>query len=554
MTHETASEPSPPSGAKRQDGEPDEKLFRVPDWLPQKWQSMVDTITALADVPVGLVMRVVGDDIEVLVSSQTVGNPYKPGEAMRLPGSGLYCEDVIRRKEVLIVANALLEERWCKNPDVGLGMISYLGVPIRWPDDRPFGTLCILDRVERQHFELYEKLLALFRDIIEHHLSLIYSDSQRELLFEADRAQQHEALRSSEQRFKLLVEHASEDFILHDNAGKILDTNQQACRNSGLTKDELRRTNITEVKIDWGDRWNPTIWSVTPHDETVTIETSYTLADGHVAAVEVRCSCQLVQGERLFLILIHDVSERQRAEEAVRVAAAELARASRLTMMGHLAGSIIHEVNQPLAAIVARSAACSRWLDQDPPRIDQARESVRLLSESAHHAAAIVSSLRSIAQKSTTHRTEIDLNEIVNDVLLLTRRECARAGSTCEADLTGESTMISGDAIQIKQVVLNLVMNALEAMKETKGRQRALKVISLRVGLEVAIVVEDTGPGLYGQSSDRLFEPMFTTKAQGMGMGLAVCHSIMQAHDATISAEDRSDRNGARFRLSFRAA
>lgn len=548
-------QPQPPSSAKSlpvASSSPGRENFNIPSWLPEKWQSIADTIAELANVPVGLVMRVVGDDIEVLVSSRTIGNPYKPGEAMRLPDSGLYCEHVIRSNEMLAVPNALADPHWKDNPDVDLGMISYLGVPVRWPDDRPFGTLCILDNQEHTYAEIFERLLKQFRDIIEHHLSLIYTDSLRELAIAADRKRHDELLQSSEQRFRLLVEHAADDFILHDSEGRILDANHQAARNAGMTKDELRSANILTLPIAFGDSWDAAVWNAAQPGAADTFEASYALASGQLASIEIRWSCQLMQGEKLFLILLRDVSERHRAEEAMRVAEAELARASRLTMMGQLAGSIVHEINQPLAAIATRAEACLRWLERGEPRIDQAKESARLLSQSARDASEIVSSLRSIAQRSNPVHTQVEINDVIREALLLTRRECSTSGVTRSTMLASEPLSVMGDPVQIKQVFLNLILNGLEAQREVADGRRGLAISSTRTNDgRILVTVEDYGTGLLGASSAQLFEPLFTTKSRGMGMGLAICQSILQAHGGKIWAEDRTPAPGARFSLSF---
>ena len=524
----------------------------IPDWLPEKWQSIVDTVAELANVPAGLVMRVDGDDIEVLVSSRTLGNPYKPGETMRLVDSGLYCEEVIKSQQTLAVPNALADEHWRANPDVELDMVSYLGMPIRWPDENAFGTICILDSRERSHSEVYEKLLGQFRDIIEHHLSLIYTDTQRVNAFDADRRRHDEALRSSEQRFRMLVEHAAEDFILHDAEGSILDVNEHACGTSGFTKEHLRQSSIGDLSLTLDGLWTANVWRAAQPGQTGTFDTIYKMANGETAHVEIRWSCQLLQGEKLFIILVRDVSERHRAEEAIRAAEAEVARASRLTMMGQLAGSIIHEINQPLAAIVTRAEACMRWLDRDEPRVEQARESVRLLARSAHDATEIVAGLRSIARKSVTIRAELDAHEVITEALQMTARECAKAGTTRTIELEAGPAAVIGDRTQIKQVALNLILNALEAMKEAGGRANQLAVRSARNAAGGLVVsFEDTGTGLMGKSPDRLFDPLFTTKVEGMGMGLAICWSIMQSHGGSITVQDRDDQSGVRFEITF---
>jgi GAF domain-containing protein len=148
--------------------------IRLPDSVLQKWQGIVDLIAELVGVPAGLVMRIVQDDIEVCVSSNTAGNPYKRGDKEHLLKSGLYCETVIRTKDRLLVPNALLDTDWKNNPDVRLNMISYLGFPILLPNGRPFGTICILDNKENRYSHTYERLILNLRDVIQGHLELLF--------------------------------------------------------------------------------------------------------------------------------------------------------------------------------------------------------------------------------------------------------------------------------------------------------------------------------------------------------------------------------------------
>jgi len=144
----------------------------VTDDVLKAWQSLVDTMAKAFDVPAGLIMRLSGDEIEVFVSSHTEGNPYRPGDREEFLGSGLYCETVIRSREVLLVPNARSDAEWRENPDVALGMISYLGMPIFLPDGSPFGTICVLDKKENAYSDLYIQLLTQFKDVAESHLGL----------------------------------------------------------------------------------------------------------------------------------------------------------------------------------------------------------------------------------------------------------------------------------------------------------------------------------------------------------------------------------------------
>lgn len=150
----------------------------VPKSQVDEWQSIVDLMARLIGVPAGLIMRVDGEDIEVFVSSATDGNPYTPGDREHLWGSGLYCETVISKDQRLLVPNALKDPDWDANPDIRLGMISYLGYPITYPDGRPFGTLCVLDAQENEYTEDHVQLLRRLRDLVQSHLALIYMNHQ----------------------------------------------------------------------------------------------------------------------------------------------------------------------------------------------------------------------------------------------------------------------------------------------------------------------------------------------------------------------------------------
>lgn len=149
-------------------------ILAVPDSILEKWQKMIDLMAKLVGVPAGRVMRIVGEDIEVLVSSRSHGNPYEPGAKKHLPGSGLYCETVLKTRSKLLVPNARFDENWKDNPDIKLNMISYLGFPILLPDGKTFGTICVLDAKENAYSEAYEQLLLHFRDIIQGHLQLLF--------------------------------------------------------------------------------------------------------------------------------------------------------------------------------------------------------------------------------------------------------------------------------------------------------------------------------------------------------------------------------------------
>jgi hypothetical protein len=149
----------------------------IPNWTLEKWQTIVDTMAELVSVPAGLIMRINGAHIGCLIASRTPGNPYHPGDSEHLCHSGLYCETVINSRNRLLVPNALTDPHWENNPDIKLNMISYLGFPLFWPDARPFGTICVLDCKSNSYSDTYKRLIEQFREVIEHHLALIYTES-----------------------------------------------------------------------------------------------------------------------------------------------------------------------------------------------------------------------------------------------------------------------------------------------------------------------------------------------------------------------------------------
>ena len=220
-------------------------------------------------------------------------------------------------------------------------------------------------------------------------------------------------------------------------------------------------------------------------------------------------------------------AERIRAEEAFQNAQADLARVARLTTMGELAPSIAHEVNQPLMAVVTDADTCSRWLAQDLPDLDEAREVAERTVNAGHRAADIIRTIRALARKSTPEMTQFDINSAITDVLTLTRAELQRHDILLETDFSAGVQPVTGDRGQMQQVVLNLVVNGIEAMTASAHRPRVLQVSSRMAGPgDVSIAVADTGTGLGTTKTEHIFDAFFTTKPEGMGIGLSICRRL----------------------------
>ena len=229
--------------------------------------------------------------------------------------------------------------------------------------------------------------------------------------------------------------------------------------------------------------------------------------------------------------------QRKRAEEALQKAQAELASASRLTMMAQIAASIAHEINQPLTAIVTNGNGASRWLAKNPPNLEEAQASLNRVVMEGHRAGEVIESVRAMFNQAPREKSRLDTNDLIREVLTFTRPEIQRHRVTVQTELMEKLPPLLADRIQLQQVMRNLIVNALEAMDAVTDRAPVLTVKSTAHDSEsVLITVEDSGTGIEPKDMRRIFDSFFTTKPRGMGMGLAICRSIVESHGGSLSA------------------
>jgi PAS domain S-box-containing protein len=224
------------------------------------------------------------------------------------------------------------------------------------------------------------------------------------------------------------------------------------------------------------------------------------------------------------------------AEQALRTVQAELAHVTRLTTLGELTASIAHEVNQPLAAIVANGDACLRWLNRDVPEFDEVRGAVEGMINDGNRAADVIRRVRTLAKKTDAQKAALSINEVIDEVIQLLQREVLSHRALLRLELASELPPVLGDRIQLQQVIINLVMNGMEAMTPVTDRPRELKILSRCEADQVLVAVADSGVGIDPEHADRLFDAFFTTKPSGMGIGLSICRSIIEAHGGKLWA------------------
>ena len=305
-----------------------------------------------------------------------------------------------------------------------------------------------------------------------------------------------------------------------------------------------------------------------PETEEVFAGELIAIAEGRTS-FEAETSLQTLNGKRLtvlfaitlpaqpaslasVLVTITDITERKHAEEELQKTQAELAHIARVTTMGELTSSIAHEVNQPLAAIVTSGNACLRWLSNDPPNVEEARQTVMRVVNDGHRASEVVGRIRAFFKKTTPQRVRVDVNQLIEDVIAMVPSELKRNRVLVRTELADDLPGVAGDQIQLQQVLLNLVINAIEAMSNVSG-SRELLIESRRFESgSVLVSVHDSGVGFSDQSAAKLFDAFFTTKAQGLGMGLSISRTAIEAYGGRLWATT-NDGGGATFQFTLPA-
>ncbi|MGO9434200.1 MAG: sensor histidine kinase [Terracidiphilus sp.] len=265
--------------------------------------------------------------------------------------------------------------------------------------------------------------------------------------------------------------------------------------------------------------------------------------------LEVRVAERTVELKNANEALLKQMDEQRRTEETLQATRVELARAARITTIGELTASIAHEVNQPLAAVVANADACVAWLSREHPDLAEAQAAAERATQGATRASDVIARIRSLITKATPEKSRVQINRVIEQTAVLAEGQAARNNVAIELELSPDSPIVVGDGIQLQQVILNLVVNGIDAMKTVADRPRTLTLRSeSQDSGHIRVVVQDSGIGLTEEVKRRLFEPFFTTRSKGMGMGLSISRSIIEAHGGRLWAESNGSV-GATFQF-----
>jgi len=362
-----------------------------------------------------------------------------------------------------------------------------------------------------------------------------------------ERKRAEEAIRESEAKYRSLYESMMDGYVLTGMDGRILKYNESYREMTGYSSEELLELTYNEITPE---KWHAVEKEIVekqilPRGYSEVYEKEYRKKDGTIFPVELRTFLHKGEtgGNIGIWAIVRDITSRKQMESEARKLREDLAHVTRVSTLGELTSSLAHEINQPLAAILSNAQAAQRFLSQDKPDTKEIAEILGDIIRDDNRAAEVIRKIRSLLKKEDTRYESLSLNDITEEILNVIRNDTVLADLSIEKEFDPSLPAIWGDRIQLQQVILNLVLNAAEAMGDTGPEHRRLTVRTLRQDSHFAEVsIRDFGSGIEKNNASRLFEPFYTTKAGGIGMGLAISKDIIKSHKGEIRAENNPDR------------
>jgi PAS domain S-box-containing protein len=347
----------------------------------------------------------------------------------------------------------------------------------------------------------------------------------------------YDELKLNEARFRSLIEHSSDLIMILDHEGKIRYVSPASARITGRTPEELDGEYLTDF-LQSGDvsRIRAALTGA-PAEPGPAVEIGFRRADGNLATLELLTSNLLDEPAVAGVVVnARDITERKRAEEALREAQADLAHITRVTTMGELTASLAHELRQPIAAAMTNARTCLRWLGREQPDIEEARMATSRVVNDTTRASEIISRIGSIFRKGEPKREVVDLNGIIEEIMLLLQSEAARHSLSICAKLAPGLPQLTADRVLLQQVIMNLVLNGIDAMEKVGARGNLTITSQQQKNGQLLVSVSDMGKGLPSEQASQIFNAFFTTKPHGTGMGLTISRSIVESHGGRIWA------------------
>jgi PAS domain S-box-containing protein len=511
----------------------------------RKWQGIVDLLANVMHVPSAVVCKLEPPHYthySIVASSNSDGNPFPCDDTFAM-NIGTFCETVIKNCEPLLVVNALADDGWKLAPEIKVGMVSYLGIPICWHDGRVFGTICVLDNKANEYSDVYQELLRHCRDVLQTDLLTLVRLS--------DELEQQKAQLSE------LFARVPQAVVLINRESRVTRVNPEFTKIFGYTADEAIGSAIKKLIApdDLHNEAEGFLHRMFEAEETFTVRT----VSKHKNDMRVPVSVTYVpvgstDGGKAGYLIYRDMTDEMRFEEEQRryqQIKLELVHVNRIATLAQLSAAIAHELSQPLTGIITNSRTCLRMLTGNPENVEGAREAVRRTLRDGDRASDVIARLRALFSNKELVYEPVDLNQAAQEVVALSVGELHSGHVTLRTELANDLPRVMADRVQLQQVILNLLRNALEAMSAIDDRPKELLVKTDQAeDGSVRLSVRDAGSGFDPQAMHKLFTAFYSTKKSGMGVGLAVSNSIIEKHHGLLSAT-LNNGPGATFSFSI---